>query len=147
MHWDTFKQDNYSTVRGDGEVRSARYEPALVPPCPSIKVLSYSNCQRSSHSMSKWMLKNFSTLRINIYASFVQGLLSLHHLVMPDAWKYSCLWKYLLCLVMQQHVLPLSYNLSSNHLMVQTSLCMLCYAIPLNKISIKNERVNVKTPR
>ena len=38
---------------GMGEVGSARYEPALLPPCPSIRVLSYSNCQRSSHSMSK----------------------------------------------------------------------------------------------
>ena len=28
-----------------GEVGSARYEPALLPPCPSIRVLCYSNCQ------------------------------------------------------------------------------------------------------
>ena len=27
------------------EVGLARYEPALLPPCPSIRVLSYSNCQ------------------------------------------------------------------------------------------------------
>ena len=33
-----------------GEVGSARYEPALLPPCPSIKALSYSNYQRSTHS-------------------------------------------------------------------------------------------------
>ena len=33
---------------GMGEVGSARYEPALLPPCPSIRVLSYSNCQRST---------------------------------------------------------------------------------------------------
>ena len=38
---------------GRGDVGSARYEPALLPPCPTIKVLSYSNCQRSSHSTSK----------------------------------------------------------------------------------------------
>ena len=31
---------------GMGEVGSARYEPALLRPCPSIRVLSYSNCQR-----------------------------------------------------------------------------------------------------
>ena len=31
---------------GMGEVGSARYEPALLPPCPSIRALSYSNCQR-----------------------------------------------------------------------------------------------------
>ena len=30
---------------GMGEVGSARYEPALLPPCPSIRVLSYSNRQ------------------------------------------------------------------------------------------------------
>ena len=30
---------------GMEEVGSARYEPALLPPCPSIRVLSYSNCQ------------------------------------------------------------------------------------------------------
>ena len=30
---------------GMGEVGSARYEPALLPPCPSIRVLSYSNYQ------------------------------------------------------------------------------------------------------
>ena len=30
---------------GMGEAGSARYEPALLPPCPSIRVLSYSNCQ------------------------------------------------------------------------------------------------------
>ena len=35
---------------GMGEVGSARYEPALLPPCPSIRVLSYSNCQRSTQS-------------------------------------------------------------------------------------------------
>ena len=43
---------------GMGEVGSARYEPALLPPCLSIRILSYSNCQRSSHSMSRWMFRN-----------------------------------------------------------------------------------------
>ena len=28
---------------GKGDVGSARYEPALLPPCPTIRVLSYSN--------------------------------------------------------------------------------------------------------
>ena len=28
---------------GMGDVGSARYEPALLPPCPSIRVLRYSN--------------------------------------------------------------------------------------------------------
>ena len=35
---------------GMGEVGSARYEPALLPPCPSIRALCYSNCQRSTQS-------------------------------------------------------------------------------------------------
>ena len=28
---------------GMGDVGSARYEPAVLPPCPTIRVLSYSN--------------------------------------------------------------------------------------------------------
>ena len=28
---------------GMGDVGSARYEPALLPPCPTIRVLGYSN--------------------------------------------------------------------------------------------------------
>ena len=28
---------------GMGDAGSARYEPALLPPCPTIRVLSYSN--------------------------------------------------------------------------------------------------------
>ena len=28
---------------GMGDVGSARYEPTLLPPCPTIRVLSYSN--------------------------------------------------------------------------------------------------------
>ena len=30
-------------VEGMGDVGSARYEPVLLPPCPTIRVLSYSN--------------------------------------------------------------------------------------------------------
>ena len=61
--------DNWCTVtlwnrimtaqcEGMGEVGSARYEPALLPPCPSIRVLGYSNCQRSTHSSRRaWQCK------------------------------------------------------------------------------------------
>ena len=38
IHWDTFSNDNYSTVGGD--VGLARYEPALLSPLPTIRVLS-----------------------------------------------------------------------------------------------------------
>ena len=36
---------------GMGDVGLARYEPALLPPCPTIWVLSYSNRQRSTYSI------------------------------------------------------------------------------------------------
>ena len=39
---------------GMGDVGSTRYEPALLPPCPTIKVLCYSNCQRSTHSHNQY---------------------------------------------------------------------------------------------
>ena len=38
------------------DVGSARYEPALLLPCPTVRVLSYSSYQRSAHSISKWIL-------------------------------------------------------------------------------------------
>ena len=38
---------------GMGDVGLARYEPALLPPCSTIRVLSYSNCQRSTHCITK----------------------------------------------------------------------------------------------
>ena len=44
---------------GDGDVGSASYEQALLPPCPTKRALSYRNCQRSTHSISKWMFRNF----------------------------------------------------------------------------------------
>ena len=59
--WNSASHDNWCTAtlwnrlttaqcEGMGEVGSARYEPALLPPCPGIRVLSYSNCQRSTQS-------------------------------------------------------------------------------------------------
>ena len=36
-----------------GDVWSARYEPALRTPCRTIRVLSYSNCQRYNQSICK----------------------------------------------------------------------------------------------
>ena len=38
---------------GMGDVGSARYEPALLPPFPTIRALSYSNCQQINPSISK----------------------------------------------------------------------------------------------
>ena len=45
-----------------GDVGLARYEPALLPPCQTIEVLSYSNCQRSTHSMSKLWFSAVQTI-------------------------------------------------------------------------------------
>ena len=47
-----------------GDVGSARYEPALLPPCQTIRILSYSNCQRSTHSISQWIFTNLALLRV-----------------------------------------------------------------------------------
>ena len=48
-----------------GYVGSARYKPALLPACPIIRVLSYSNCQRSIHSISKRIFRKLALLRVN----------------------------------------------------------------------------------
>ena len=45
---------------GMGDVGSARYELALLPLCPTIRVLSYSNWQRSNHTISKWIFRNLA---------------------------------------------------------------------------------------
>ena len=45
MHCDTLKQDSDSTVRGDGGSRVGEVRAGTASPCPSIRVLSYSNCQ------------------------------------------------------------------------------------------------------
>ena len=44
---------NTAQWEGMGDVGSARYEPALLPPCPTIRVLSYSDWDRTTHSISK----------------------------------------------------------------------------------------------
>ena len=51
MHWDTFKQDNYSTVGGDGGCRVSEVWAGTTSPMPDHKGLSYSNCPRSIHSI------------------------------------------------------------------------------------------------
>ena len=43
MHWTLLNRIITAQWEGMGEVGSARYEPALLPPCPTIRVLSYSN--------------------------------------------------------------------------------------------------------
>ena len=47
VHWILTLEVLVTTIdeqwQGMGDVGSARYEPALLPPCPTIRVLSYSN--------------------------------------------------------------------------------------------------------
>ena len=64
MHWEALKLNRIITAqwKGMGYVGLARYEPAILPPCPTIRVLSYSNCQRSTHG--KCNFQKFSTLRV-----------------------------------------------------------------------------------
>ena len=58
-HWLTLKV-LVATIdaqwEGMGDVGSARYEPALLPPCPTIRVISYSILVH---------FRKFSTLRVN----------------------------------------------------------------------------------
>ena len=74
MHWDAFKQDNYNTytVGGDEDVGSARYEPALLPTCPTTRVLTYSNCHRSAHSISKLIFKYLALYELMLQNSVFQ---------------------------------------------------------------------------
>ena len=50
---------------GMGDVGSARYEPALLPPCPTIRVLSYSNLVN---------FQKFNTLRVKKISFFSSSL-------------------------------------------------------------------------
>ena len=65
---------------GMGEVGSARYEPALLPPCLSIRVLCTSNCQRSNHSSSRaWQCKCYPKEGFNIVDLIHPVCLHKHH--------------------------------------------------------------------
>ena len=55
---------NTGQWEGMGDVGSVRYELALLSPCPTIRVLSYSNCPRSTHSHFLVNFQKFSFLRV-----------------------------------------------------------------------------------
>ena len=63
MYWDTFNQDNYSTVGGDGGCRVDEVQARTTSPVANhiIRVLSYSNCQRPTHSISNFKKSRVST--------------------------------------------------------------------------------------
>ena len=58
-----------------GEVGSVRYEPALLPPCPSIRVLSSSILSKIQPLHISMNVQKFSTLRVNKYSQEVGGIL------------------------------------------------------------------------
>ena len=74
---------------GMGEVGSARYEPALLPSCPSIRVLSYSNCQEiHSHqtdsdglSLRFWQKTNLFATLTRVF--FSQTSTRVHQILIP----------------------------------------------------------------
>ena len=49
---------------GIADVGSARHESAPLPQCTVIRVLSYSNCQRSTHLISKCIFRNLAPLGV-----------------------------------------------------------------------------------
>ena len=62
MHCETFEQDNYSKLESEqyGGHRVGEVRVALLPPCLTIMVLSYSNCQRSTYSISKRIVRTLA---------------------------------------------------------------------------------------
>ena len=74
MHWGTFKQVNYSKMIGD--VGSA-----LPPPYPTIRVLSYSNCQRSTHSIFKYIFWNLALYGLICYTSGISVMVLVYHFI------------------------------------------------------------------
>ena len=61
MHWGTFKQDDYSTVGGDGGCRVGEVQASSTSPMPDHKGFKLQqHCQRSYHSISKWTVTNLA---------------------------------------------------------------------------------------
>ena len=53
MHWDTFKQDNYCMVGGDGGCRVGEVQAGITSLMSAHMGFKLSHCQRSTHSISK----------------------------------------------------------------------------------------------
>ena len=90
-----------------GDVGSARYEPALLPPCPSIRVLSSSNCQTEIQPLHVSMnVQKFSTSIVNregwllltLYISGNNGIsrlcsvsINMHYIAWMAMWMCICI--------------------------------------------------------
>ena len=100
---------------GMGEVGSARYEPALLPPCPSIRALSYSNCQRSTHSnIRAWQCKCYMMSMMNdithTQAFSAQTLLPLPSLAISTLHKNATIHQVTTMLATSRNVLFQGHN-------------------------------------
>ena len=58
MHWDTFKQDKYSTVGVDGICRVGEVWATSLMPDHKFFELHYTNCQRSTYSILSEISEN-----------------------------------------------------------------------------------------
>ena len=83
---------------GLGDVGSARYELAPLPPCLTIRVLSCSNCQRSIHSTSKWIFRNVA---LYVCSAFTWGIIhysGLHSYIRESKQLGDYIYIYISCL-------------------------------------------------
>ena len=84
MHWDTFKQD---IITAQWErmmyVGLARNEPALLSTCSTIRVLSYSNCQRSTHSISRYIYVALNVDNCGMYTFNGSSVECIHSIIYP----------------------------------------------------------------
>ena len=63
--------DNWCTVRGNGGCRVGEVRAGTTSPCPTIRVLCYSNCQRSTnshHQQFKGYVSNDSFSAFSLFA-------------------------------------------------------------------------------
>ena len=65
MHWDTFKQDNYSTVGGDGGCRVGEVRAGTTSPMPDHKGFKLQLVPEIHPLHFQVNCQKFSTLRVN----------------------------------------------------------------------------------
>ena len=80
--------------RGGGEVL-VRYEPALLPPCPTIRVISYTTYLSEIYQLQFWVnFQKFSTLRLlhSFTELFYRGYFAVIRTYMANTINNVC-WK------------------------------------------------------
>ena len=64
MHWDTLKQDNYSTVRGDGGGRVGEVRAGTTSPMPEHKCFKLQQLSKIQPLHVSMNVQKFSTLKV-----------------------------------------------------------------------------------